>query len=170
MSIHQINQLTDSQKKAVFHGEGPLLVIAGPGSGKTRVITNRIAALIEAGIAPWNICAITFTNKAAEEMRQRVIGIGIPSGSHISTFHSLCVRILRQYADRAGINPNFSIYDDAEQTKCMKESLKSQNIETTNFTPGRLLEAVSLLKNKLETAEELENGAGDFFSHSYQGI
>ena len=107
-------------------------------------------------------------------MRQRVVGMGIPSGSHISTFHSLCVRILRQYADRAGINPNFSIYDDAEQTKCMKESLKSQNIETTNFTPGRMLEAVSLLKNKLETAEELENGAGDFFSKilvkAYQGL
>jgi DNA helicase-2/ATP-dependent DNA helicase PcrA len=90
--------------------------------------------------------------------------MGIPSGSHISTFHSLCVRILRQYANEAGINPNFSIYDDAEQTKCMKESLKSQNIEMTNFTPGRLLEAVSLLKNKLETADELEQAAADFFS------
>ena len=127
------------------------------------MITNRIAALIEAGVAPWNICAITFTNKAAEEMRQRVVEMGIPSGSHVSTFHSLCVRILRQYADRVGINPNFSIYDDSEQTNCMKESLKSQNIETTNFTPGRMLEAVSLLKNKLETPEELERVRTIFF-------
>jgi DNA helicase-2/ATP-dependent DNA helicase PcrA len=164
VSAHQLNQLTPSQKKAVFHIEGPLLVIAGPGSGKTRVITNRIAALIESGVSPWNICAITFTNKAADEMRQRVVGMGIRSGSHISTFHSLCARILRQYADKAGINPNFSIYDDAEQTKCMKEAMKAQNIDTTNFAPGRMLEAISLLKNKLEDADTLSQMAGDFFS------
>jgi DNA helicase II / ATP-dependent DNA helicase PcrA len=163
VSVHQLNQLTPSQKKAVLHIEGPLLVIAGPGSGKTRVITNRIAALIDAGVSPWNICAITFTNKAAEEMRNRVAAMGLPSGTHVSTFHSLCVRILRQYADRAGISPNFSIYADAEQAKCMKESLKSQNLDTSNFTPGRLLEAVSLLKNKLQSPDDLAQGAGDFF-------
>jgi DNA helicase-2/ATP-dependent DNA helicase PcrA len=164
VSKHQLNQLTPSQKEAVFHVEGPLLVIAGPGSGKTRVITNRIATLIDSGVSPRQICAITFTNKAADEMRQRVVGMGIGSGSHISTFHSLCVRILRQYAHKAGINPNFSIYDEVEQTKCMKDSLKSQNLDTSNFTPGRMLEAISLLKNKLESADELANRAGDFFS------
>ena len=89
-------QLTPSQQKAVFHVEGPLLVLAGPGSGKTRVITYRIAALIESGVAPYNICAITFTNKAAEEMRQRAAALGTNAGAHISTFHSLCVRILRR--------------------------------------------------------------------------
>src|SRR5210317_1275826 len=92
-------QLTPSQRKAVSHIEGPLLVIAGPGSGKTRVITHRIAALIESGVPPYNICAITFTNKAAEEMRQRAMTLGASGGAHISTFHSLCVRILRRYAD-----------------------------------------------------------------------
>ncbi len=110
-------QLTASQKKAVFHTEGPLLVLAGPGSGKTRVITYRIAALIDSGVRPCNICAITFTNKAAEEMRQRAFALGSTAGAHISTFHSLCVRILRQYADQAGIHQNFSIYDDADQAK-----------------------------------------------------
>src|SRR4030042_6746823 len=107
-------QLTPAQRKAVFHTEGPLLVLAGPGSGKTRVITYRIAALIESGIRPHNICAITFTNKAAEEMRQRAAAVGASRGVHISTFHSLCVRILRQYCDKAGINPNFSIYDESD--------------------------------------------------------
>jgi DNA helicase-2/ATP-dependent DNA helicase PcrA len=162
--MHRLNQLTPSQKQAVFHIEGPLLVIAGPGSGKTRVITNRIAALIDAGVAPWNICAITFTNKAAEEMRMRVIDMGIPTGTQVSTFHSLCVRILRRYGERVGIHSSFSIYDDSDQTRCMKESLKIHNIESSNFTPGRMLEAVSLLKNKLETPEEFEGHADDFFS------
>ena len=112
MSSHLwTEKLTPSQQQAVFHKDGPLLVLAGPGSGKTRVITCRIAALIEAGVRPWNICAITFTNKAAEEMRQRVEANGQPAGTHVSTFHSLCVRILRQYADQARLAPGFSIYD-----------------------------------------------------------
>ncbi|HEG43730.1 MAG TPA: hypothetical protein ENH94_06760, partial [Phycisphaerales bacterium] len=92
--------LTESQKKAVFHKDGALLVLAGPGSGKTRVITNRIMALIDAGVRSFNICAITFTNKAADEMRQR---LSMVRGVHISTFHSLCVRILRQYPSQAKI-------------------------------------------------------------------
>jgi len=81
-------QLTESQKQAVFHKDGPLLVLAGPGSGKTRVITYRIAALIDSGIAPYNICAITFTNKAAQEMQQRAMSPGGSRGVHISNFHS----------------------------------------------------------------------------------
>src|SRR5512140_1523099 len=89
------SRLTPSQQKAVFHREGPLLVIAGPGSGKTRVITCRIAALVDSGVPAHNICAITFTNKAAEEMRQRAFRFAASAGALISTFHSLCVRILR---------------------------------------------------------------------------
>ncbi|MHC4330342.1 MAG: UvrD-helicase domain-containing protein, partial [Planctomycetota bacterium] len=116
-------QLTDSQRKAVFHSEGPLLVLAGPGSGKTRVITHRIAALIDSGVRPYNICAITFTNKAAEEMRQRAFALGASTGAHISTFHSLCVRVLRRYADKAGLNANFSIYDQADQVRCIKQAV-----------------------------------------------
>ena len=92
-----------------------MLVLAGPGSGKTRVITYRIAALIDAGVRPHNICAITFTNKAASEMRQRAFSLGASAGAHISTFHSLCVRILRRYAAQAGVRANFSVYDESDQ-------------------------------------------------------
>ena len=109
-NIFSLDQLTQSQRTAVSHIDGPLLVIAGPGSGKTRVITCRIAALIESGVNPWNICAITFTNKAAEEMRQRLASTGVPSGVRASTFHSLCVWILRVYADRARISKGSPAY------------------------------------------------------------
>ncbi len=157
-------QLTASQKKAVFHIEGPLLVLAGPGSGKTRVITYRIAALIDSGVRPYNICAITFTNKAAEEMRQRAFTLGASAGAYISTFHSLCVRILRQYADQAGIHPNFSIYDSSDQARCIKQAVKECRLDTTNFSPARMLDAISTLKNKLIDTEFFRTKADDFFS------
>ncbi|MFA5251592.1 MAG: UvrD-helicase domain-containing protein [Phycisphaerae bacterium] len=161
-----LQQLTPSQRKAVFHVEGPLLVIAGPGSGKTRVITYRIAALIESGIQPYNICAITFTNKAAEEMRQRAISLGASGGAYISTFHSLCVRILRKYADKAQINPNFSIYDDADQTKCIKQAIKDCELDTTNFSPARTLENISKLKNRLIDVDIFKTEADDFLHNT----
>ncbi len=159
-----LQQLTPSQKRAVYHKDGPLLVIAGPGSGKTRVITYRIAALIDSGVRPYNICAITFTNKAAEEMRQRAFKLGASSGAHISTFHSLCVRILRQYADKAGISPSFSVYDQSDQGKCIKQAVKDCRFDATNFSPARMLDAISTLKNKLIDAESFRNEADDFFS------
>ena len=158
-------QLTASQRKAVFHTEGPLLVLAGPGSGKTRVITYRIAALIDSGVRPYNICAITFTNKAAEEMRQRAFTLGASAGAYISTFHSLCVRILRQYADQAGIHPNFSIYDSSDQARCIKLAVKECQLDTTNFSPTRMLDAISTLKNKLIDTETFKTDAFDFFFH-----
>jgi DNA helicase-2/ATP-dependent DNA helicase PcrA len=158
-------QLTPSQRKAVFHVHGPLLVLAGPGSGKTRVITYRIAALIESGIKPYNICAITFTNKAADEMRQRVIALEIPAGAHISTFHSLCVRILRKYADKAGISDSFSIYDETDQARCIKQAVKDCELDTANFPPSRMLDAISTrLKNNLIDADAFKTMADDFFS------
>ncbi len=159
-----LRQLTTSQKKAVYHKEGPLLVIAGPGSGKTRVITYRIAALIDSGVRPYNICAITFTNKASEEMRQRAFTLGASAGAHISTFHSLCVRILRQYANKAGISPNFSVYDESDQARCIKQAVKDCRFDATNFSPARMLYAISTLKNKLIDAESFQNEADDFFS------
>jgi DNA helicase-2/ATP-dependent DNA helicase PcrA len=161
-----LGQLTPSQKKAVFHIEGPLLVLAGPGSGKTRVITYRIAAIIDAGVHPHNICAITFTNKAAEEMRQRAAVLGASAGAHISTFHSLCVRILRQFADKIQIKANFSIYDESDQNHCMKQALKDCGLDGSNFPPARMLEAISTLKNKLIDVDEFDVKADDFFSRT----
>ncbi|HUT28752.1 MAG TPA: UvrD-helicase domain-containing protein [Sedimentisphaerales bacterium] len=163
-------QLTTSQREAVFHIEGPLLVLAGPGSGKTRVITYRIAALIDAGVRPHNICAITFTNKAASEMRQRAITLGASAGAHISTFHSLCVRILRRYALQAGVRAGFSVYDESDQTRCMKQAVKDCGLDAANFSPARMLEAVSALKNNLVDAEAFKGQADDFFSKTLAQI
>jgi DNA helicase-2/ATP-dependent DNA helicase PcrA len=164
------SHLTPSQQKAVFYREGPLLVLAGPGSGKTRVITFRIAALIDSGVPPHNICAITFTNKAAEEMRQRAVALGASAGAHISTFHSLCVRILRRYAAYAGVNPNFSIYDESDQVKCVKQAIADCGLDTANFPPGRMLDAISTLKNKLIDSDVFKNEADDFFSKTLSKI
>jgi DNA helicase-2/ATP-dependent DNA helicase PcrA len=165
-----LQQLTPSQRKAVFHAEGPLLVLAGPGSGKTRVITYRIAALIESGIQPYNICAITFTNKAADEMLQRALAIGTVPGAYISTFHSLCARILNRYADRAGISPNFSIYDASDQAGCIKQAVNDCELDATNFPPARMLEAISTLKNNLIDVDSFRSEADDFFSKTLAGI
>lgn len=164
--LNILENLTDSQKQAVTHKNGPLLVIAGPGSGKTRVITHRIAALIESGVKPWNICAITFTNRAAEEMKHRVNEMGVPSGTHLSTFHSLCVRLLRQYGDRMGISSNFSIYDDRDQKRCIKDAIAAAELSGGNFAPARMLSAISNLKNELESPAAFAERADEYFTKS----
>ena len=112
--------LTEAQREAVTHIEGPLLILAGAGSGKTRVITRRVAYLLQQGVRPGNILAITFTNKAAGEMRQRVEALVPGSRVWISTFHSLGARLLRQYADRLGLDRNFTIYDQTDRNKLVK--------------------------------------------------
>lgn len=156
-----MDNLTESQKRAVLHKDGPLLVIAGPGSGKTRVITHRIAALVQQGVAPHNICAVTFTNKAADEMRQRVIAMDVPRGTHVSTFHSLCVRILRRFSQAAKISPAFSIYDTSEQKKCIKDAVKKAELELKSFPPAAMLETISRLKNNLEDVKTSEERCPD---------
>ena len=165
-----LKQLTDSQKQAVCHVDGPLLILAGPGSGKTRVITYRIAELIRAGVSPWNICAITFTNKAADEMRQRALSVGASSSVHISTFHSLCVRILRQYSESAQLESNFSIYDSKEQAKCIRLAIKECDLDTSNFAPARMHSAISTLKNNMEDVESYEAEAIGYFPKSLAKI
>ena len=115
MSPHA--ELTEAQRAAVEHGEGPLLVVAGPGSGKTRVITRRVARLIEKGVRPGSIVAITFTNKAAQEMARRVEALGAPPGAWVKTFHAMCAAVLRRWPQPAGLAPGFSIFDQQDQTR-----------------------------------------------------
>src|SRR5690606_33001429 len=138
-----LDQLTEPQRQAVTHVDGPLLVLAGPGSGKTRVITRRVAYLVRrVGIAPWNVLAITFTNKAAGEMRQRVAQLLSPGEARaltVATFHSLCARIIRQYADRLGLPPGYSIYDTADQQRAIKQALEDLEINVRNFPPSSVL-------------------------------
>ncbi len=157
-----LNELTDAQRQAVTHIEGPLLVLAGPGSGKTRVITHRVAYLIAKGIPPYRILAITFTNKAAEEMRRRLEVMRLGRGSTICTFHSLAARLLREFADRAGLEKHFTIYDEADQLATMRDALKALQIDSKNFPPGRMLTHISNYKNDLETPEQLGQRSNDF--------
>ena len=158
--------LNPQQQEAVYHTEGPLLILAGAGSGKTRVLTHRIAYLIDKkGINPWNILAITFTNKAASEMRERVdkiVGFGSES-VWVSTFHSTCVRILRRYIDRLGYDTRFAIYDTEDQKTLMKEVCRKLNIDTKKTKERSLLEQISHAKDELITPDEMElNAGGDF--------
>ena len=164
MSIY--DSLNDMQKKAVYQTEGPVLILAGAGSGKTRVLTHRIAYLIEEkGVNPWNILAITFTNKAAGEMRERVdqlVGFGSES-IWVSTFHSACVRILRRFIDRLGYDTNFTIYDTDDQKSLMKEVCRYLQIDTKMYKERALLSAISSAKNEMISPEEYRLDAeGDF--------
>ena len=164
MSIY--DSLNDMQKKAVYQTEGPVLILAGAGSGKTRVLTHRIAYLIEEkGVNPWNILAITFTNKAAGEMRERVdqlVGFGSES-IWVSTFHSACVRILRRFIDRLGYDTNFTIYDTDDQKSLMKEVCRYLQIDTKMYKERALLSAISSAKNEMISPEEYRLEAeGDF--------
>lgn len=164
MSIY--DTLNPKQKEAVLHTDGPLLILAGAGSGKTRVLTHRIAYLIdECGVNPWNIMAITFTNKAAGEMRERVdnlVGFGAES-IWVSTFHSSCVRILRRHIESLGYTTSFSIYDSDDQKTLMRQVFKAMDIDTKQFKERAVLAAISSAKDKLITPEEfLLNAGADF--------
>ena len=164
MSIY--DTLNPKQKEAVLHTDDPLLILAGAGSGKTRVLTHRIAYLIdECGVNPWNIMAITFTNKAAGEMRERVdnlVGFGAES-IWVSTFHSSCVRILRRHIESLGYTTSFSIYDSDDQKTLMRQVFKAMDIDTKQFKERAVLAAISSAKDKLITPEEfLLNAGADF--------
>ncbi|MBQ6093932.1 MAG: UvrD-helicase domain-containing protein [Lachnospiraceae bacterium] len=164
MSIY--DTLNIEQREATEHVDGPLLILAGAGSGKTRVLTHRIVYLIEEiGVNPWNILAITFTNKAAEEMRERVdrlVGFGADQ-IWVSTFHSACVRILRRHIDQIGFGTNFTIYDADDQKTVMKRILKRLNIDTKQFSDKTFLNAISSAKDELISVADYEIDAmGDF--------
>lgn len=168
-----LDGLNDCQKRAVKQTEGPVLIIAGAGSGKTRVLTNRIAYLIdECGISPYNILAITFTNKAAAEMRERVEKV-TDCGSQVwvSTFHSTCVRILRRYIDRIGYQTNFTIYDTDDQKSVIRDACKKLNIDTKMLKERIIMSAISSAKDEMISPDEMEvNAGGDYNAKRIAGV
>lgn len=166
MSIY--DTLNEQQRQAVFQTEGPVLILAGAGSGKTRVLTHRTAYLIEEmGVNPYHIMAITFTNKAAGEMRERIdrlVGYGSES-IWVSTFHSSCVRILRRHIDRIGFETNFTIYDSDDSKSLMKDICKKLNIDTKIYKERSLLSAISSAKDELVSPTEFAlraEASGDY--------
>ncbi|MCI2772328.1 DNA helicase PcrA [Staphylococcus warneri] len=162
-----VKNMNAEQSEAVRTIEGPLLIMAGAGSGKTRVLTHRIAYLLdEKDVSPYNILAITFTNKAAKEMKARVEQLVGEEAQVIwmSTFHSMCVRILRRDADRIGIERNFTIIDPTDQKSVIKDVLKNENIDSKRFEPRMFIGAISNLKNELKTPEDAQKEANDYHS------
>lgn len=168
LSDKLLDGLNPQQQHTVKATDGPLLIMAGAGSGKTRVLTHRIAYLmVEKGVSPYNILAITFTNKAAREMRERIQRMmgGAADEIWISTFHSMCVRILRRDIDRLGFNRNFTILDTTDQQSVIKSILKDKNLDPKKFDPRAILGSISSAKNELTTPEEFAKTAGDYFQN-----
>lgn len=172
--MSSLEMLNDRQKEAASKIEGPILILAGAGSGKTRVLTNRTAYMInELGINPWNILAITFTNKAAEEMRERIdriVGFGSES-IWVATFHSTCVRILRRHIDRIGYDNNFTIYDTDDSKSVIKDVLKRLQIDTKQYSEKSFMNRISDCKNKLISCKEAKEDAfGDFADEQFAKV
>ncbi len=161
-----LTDLTWPQQEAVTHKDGPLLILAAAGSGKTRVITRRVAWLLHQGVRASNVLAITFTNKAAREMKSRVDALVPGHGVLISTFHALGARLLRFYGDRVGLDRNFTIYDQDDRTKIVKLALDVAGLDNKSFTPERIGSAISKAKNQLQTPEKYLASSGDFFTQT----
>lgn len=165
--------LNDRQCEAVKHTEGPLLITAGAGSGKTKVLTCRIAHLLELGVAPYRILAITFTNKAAKEMKERVTNlVGAQADSiWLSTFHSFCAKLLRFEVDGFhGYTRNFTIYDSSDQLVLVKDCLKKLNLDDKQFTPRSVLGSISSAKNVLMDAKAFAAKASDFYEQKVADV
>jgi DNA helicase II / ATP-dependent DNA helicase PcrA len=171
----QKTSLTEAQQEAVAHISGPLLVLAGPGSGKTTVVTKRIANMIANGIAPWNILALTFTNKAAQEMRARVFTLLEEQALHargltVATFHSFCARVLRDWGDRIIGTTTFTIYDTADQRSAVKAAIRECELSDSNWKPASVLAAISAAKNKLIDVDVFQEEASDFYTKAIAKI
>ncbi len=176
--MNSLDGLNPMQMKAVTHTEGPLLILAGAGSGKTRALTHRVAYLIEEkDVSPWNILAITFTNKAAEEMRERIDGLvpDISDSIWVSTFHSMCVRILRRHIDNLGYTSSFSIYDTDDSKTLMKQIFRSENVNEGKFKERNVLRKISTLKNAYISPKEFSdqcraegNTGNETMAHLYE--
>lgn len=171
--MYRLEDLNPVQCQAVEHREGPLLILAGAGSGKTRVLTYRIAHLIAQGIDPWNILAITFTNKAAQEMRERVYSLvgSEGRGLWVATFHSACVRILRnEIGYLPGYSRSFVIYDSGDQLAVVKSCMKELALDEKKFAPRAILSTISDAKNKLQTPDDFSRRATDYFEQKVESV
>ena len=148
-----LDELNEVQREAVTAIEGPVMVIAGPGSGKTRVLTYRIAHLIQSGVAPWNILALTFTNKAAREMKERIERVVGPDAYKVwaGTFHSLFAKILRREAHKIGYPNDFTIYDTDDTKSVINEIIKQMNLDKKVYNPGAIRSRISSAKSNLIT-------------------
>jgi DNA helicase II / ATP-dependent DNA helicase PcrA len=165
--------LNPAQRRAVEHGDGPLLVLAGAGSGKTRVLTHRIAYLLATGMArPGEILAITFTNKAADEMRERIARLTGAAARMmwVMTFHSACARILRQHADRLAYKRGFSIYDEADSVRMVKRCMEELDVDPKRFPPRAVKSQLSLAKNRLRDAETYRSEQGSYFEETVADV
>lgn len=163
-----LSLLNPEQREAVDHESGPLMIIAGAGSGKTRVITTRIAKLIQSGVPPYRILAVTFTNKAAREMRERVESLVGPAASSmwIGTFHSICARMLRIDGSAIGLDPRFVIYDDGDQVSLIRDILKQKGLDDKSFQPRGVLAEISRAKEQLLGPEKYSEQASGFFERT----
>lgn len=157
---HLLADLNAAQREAVLHVDGPLLILAGPGSGKTRVVTHRIAHLLHQGVSPRQILALTFTNKAASEMKQRVDRLAPGQGVWVSTFHRFGARILREYGEFVGLAPNFTIYDTGDSRQVLKRVIEANRVATMHYSADRIAAAISSAKNKLISSDKYEARSG----------
>ncbi len=160
-----LKDLNESQRKAVEYIDGPSLVIAGAGSGKTRVLTYKIAYLLSQGMKPWSIMALTFTNKAAKEMKQRIgklVGDDLAQYLYMGTFHSIFSRILRAEAEHIGFNNNFTIYDESDSRSLIKAIVKEMGLSDKNYKPAAVHARISMAKNCLQTAEIYESDQDNY--------
>lgn len=151
-----LRDLTDAQRSAVTHIHGPQLILAGPGSGKTRVVTHRIAYMLTQGIPPWNITALTFTNKAAEEMRKRIDHLAPGQPVWMGTFHRFCAQLLRRQASLVGLKENYSILDTGDSKQILKRAIEAAKVSTSHMSPEKIASIISRFKNRLVLPEMLE--------------
>lgn len=173
MTVDCTYGLNPQQAEAVINTEGPMLIMAGAGSGKTKVLTCRVANLLQKGVRPYRILAITFTNKAAAEMRERVNNMSGPAAKDVwlFTFHAFCARFLRMEIDKLpGYGGNFAIYDTADSQNLIKQILKEMNLDDKRFQPSGILSRISNAKNALQDAEAFARQAGDFYEQKVADI
>lgn len=173
MTVDCTYGLNPQQAEAVINTEGPMLIMAGAGSGKTKVLTCRVANLLQKGVRPYRILAITFTNKAAAEMRERVNNMSGPAAKDVwlFTFHAFCARFLRMEIDKLpGYGGNFAIYDTADSQNLIKQILKEMNLDDKRFQPSGILSRISNAKNTLQDAAAFARQAGDFYEQKVADI